>query len=233
MIPCLRLLFAAALFGGVSVPPGASASTFDDHFDGDSGGCPSSWGGLGAGSVVEAGTTVTLHDEYVIYTNDDFDADQPGATVVTVTVAGTTHHTSGGLVDFAQLDNHFWVKLWAQDGRIEIKASDTANGEEEYVAGWVPGYAGGPTRLTYTLEADSFRVATDDPPSSFGPVAYADVFTSFTRADLGHVAKLVIDNECAPDNPPCSSEYDRITLDTGQSTAVRPSGFGRTKALYR
>lgn len=229
-----RAAYRACALSLLCALPGVAASgtVFDDDFTGNSGGMPEGWSGDGTGSVVESGTTVTFHDEFAMWTDEDFDPNQFGTTTVAISVVHSTEHTSGGLIDFLQWDNHFWVKLHA-DGMIEVKASDLESGEEEYVVGQVPGYTGGPTWLSISLNSESFAVSTDAPPFSSGPLSYRAIFTSFTRDDLGHAAKLVLENECSPQGPPCSSEYDRIVLVVGQPTSIESTSFGRLKALYR
>jgi len=58
------------------------------------------------------------------------------------------------------------------------------------------------------------------------------VFTSFTRADLGHAVRLILQNECEPTGPPCTSVYDRVTVETEAGTDVLPVPWGSVKALY-
>jgi hypothetical protein len=213
----------------------AGAETlFDDHFEGASGGVPAGWIGFGTGTAIEVGTTVTLLDEYAMYSETDLDPDQAGlATVLNFWIAETDNHASGGLLDFAEWDNHFWVKLFETDGRIEVKASNAAGGEEEYVVGFVPGYAGQAIQLTLILDADSFAVATDSPSFLSGVVPYGAVFTTFTRSDLGHGTRLVLENECSPGVPPCVSVFDRLTVEVGATTPVDPEEWGSIKAAYR
>ena len=213
--------------------PAAAVVVFDDHFDGNTGGVPVGWFGIGDGSAVEAGTVVTLNDEFIIVTEADVDPDQTGATVLTTMIVGTTHHTHGGLIDFAQQDSHFWIKLWAADGRLEVKASNVVDGEQELDVGYVAGYSGGAIELTLVLEAATFTVSTDAPAYSSGPIAYADVFPSFTRADLGHATRLVLENECPVPEPPCWSSYDRLTMWVQEATPVEAVDWGTIKALYR
>lgn len=214
--------------------PTASEATvlFDDHFEGNSGGVPANWSGEGEGSIVEMGTTVTLNDEYVIWTNENFDPCATDRTIIRNEVASTTNHTHVGLVDPAQLDNHIWVKLHALDGKIEVKASDLISGEEEIDVGYVSGYTGGAIQLTVVLESETFSISTDTPPFSSGPISYATVFTSFTRTDLGNFTKLVLQNECDPFGPPCSSIYDRVILEAGSTTPVESRTWGHIKILY-
>lgn len=228
IVACVWALSLPGVLPGLAV----SGTILDDDFTGNSGGIPIGWSGDGTGSIIESGTTVTLHDDFAIWTNADFDVNQSGITTVRVAISPTTEHTSGGLIDFLQWDNHFWVKLHA-DGMIEVKASDLATGEEEYVVGQVVGYTGGATWLTVNLSSDSFAVSTDVPSFSSGPLPYETIFTTFTRDELGHAAKLVIENECSPRDPPCSSEYDRVVLAIGQPTSVESASFGRLKAFYR
>ncbi len=224
------LLVGACLF---VTAPARAVLVYDDHFAGNTGGVPAGWFGVGDGSAVESGTIVTLNDAYVIVTEADVDPDQAGATVLTTAIAGTTHHTHGGLIDFVQQDNHFWIKLWAADGRLEVKASNVADGEEELDIGFVTGYSGGAIELTLVLEAATFTVSADAPAYSSGPIAYSDVFTSFTRADLGHATRLVLENECPEPEPPCWSSYDRLTMWAQEVTAVAPVAWGAIKTLYR
>lgn len=226
-----RVVLAWMLALGFSL---ASAEViFDDHFDGNSGGMPANWIGDGDGSVVEAGSVVTLHDEFGIATVADLDPNQSPATTIATAIDGTSNHSHCGIIDFSQFDNHFWVKLWAEDGRIEVKASDVDNGEEEFVVGQVAGYAGGPIVLTIVLEPETFQISTDAPAFSSGPIAYASVFTSFTRADLGHAAKLVLESECSPVGPPCSSSYDRITMEIGPPSPLASLSWSMIRAPYR
>ena len=215
--------------------PATSGATvvFDDHFEGNSGGVPVNWSGEGEGSIVEEGTTVSFYDEFVIWTNENFDPNATERTIIRNAIANTTNHTHVGLVDPAQFDNHIWIKLHALDGKIEVKASDINSGEEEIIVGYVSGYTGGAIQLTVVLESEIFSIATDTPSFSSGPISYTKVFTSFTRADLGNIAKLVLQNECEPTGPPCSSIYDRVTLEAGSTTSVVSETWGHIKSLYR
>jgi hypothetical protein len=205
---------------------------FDDHFEGNSGSTPSGWSGDGQGTVIESGTTLAFQGNFVIWTNDDLDPNEQNATIITTSIDGTTDHVHVGFLDFAQFDNHIWIKLHALDGKIEVKASNVQGGEEEYVAGYVDGYNGGATHLTVLLEPDSFTIETDTPPFAAGPIPYASVFTTFTRADLGDAARLVIENECSGTGS-CTSSYDRITVTVEEASAVDVVSHGRVKALYR
>ena len=217
----------------LSPPASDAAVVFDDHFEGNSGGVPANWSGEGEGSIVEMGTTVTLYDDFVIWTNENFDPGATDRTIIRNAITSTTNHTHVGLVDPAQLDNHIWVKLHALDGKIEVKASDLSSGEEEIVVGYVSGYSGGATQLTVVLESETFSITTDTPSFASGPISYTTVFTSFTRADLGTSTKLVLQNECDPNGPPCSSIYDRVTLEAGSTTPVESRTWGHIKNLYR
>jgi len=227
------LVVSVLIWSQFSLPLSSAASVvFDDHFEGDSGGVPAGWSGFGDGSVIEAGTTVTFHDEYAIGTDNDLDPCAADETIIRHVITSTTNHTHVGFIDFEQMDNHIWIKLWATDGRIEVKASDAVSGEEEIVAGYASGYAGGEVLLTIRLEAESFSVSTDTPPFTTGPIAYSSVFTSFTRADLGHAVRLVLQNECEPAGPPCTSVYDRVTVETAGSTDVLSASWGNVKTMY-
>ncbi|MGD8395992.1 MAG: hypothetical protein PVF43_11005, partial [Candidatus Eiseniibacteriota bacterium] len=108
----------------VAPAPANAAIVFDDHFEGNSGGLPAGWSGEGDGSVVESGTTVTFHDDFAMWTDVEVDPNAENVTVLRIVITGTTGHTSGGLVDFAELANHFWIKLHGSDGKIEVKASN-------------------------------------------------------------------------------------------------------------
>lgn len=224
----LMLIWLLAL----PAPPSSAAIVFDDHFEGNSGGIPAGWLGEGEGSVVEAGTTVTFHDDFVIATNEDLDPNEAERTTLRNRIASTTNHTHVGLIDYPELNNHFWIKLYAEDGKIEVKAADIASGEEEYVVGYVTGYTGGAIELTVTLDTETFSVSTDSPAFSSGPINYSSVFTSFSRADLGNVAKLVLENECSPYGPPCTSVYDRVTMEVGSPTAAASTTWGHIKRIY-
>ena len=216
-----------------AAPSYPTVVVFDDHFAGDTGAVPTGWSGSDEGSVVESGTTVTLVNDCVIWTDLDFDPDSAGRTILRPKIESTTTHTGGGLVDPQHLDNHFWIKVHAQNGMIEVKASDVSSGEEEYVVGWIPGYSGGAVEVTTILDSDSFQLSTDLPAVSWGPIRYDAVFSTFTREDLGHTAKLVLESECSPSPPPCASAYDRLALEVGAPTSVDPTSWAVIKNTYR
>ena len=186
--------------------PVLATIVFDDHFGGNSGGVPDGW--EGEGTIIEAGTTVTLHADAGMATLSTVDPNA-GTATIWVEVAGTDLKAMVGLLDSLDWSNRFLVKIRAEDGGIEVRASNPEQGDEEYVAGYVVGYGGGAIRLMVVLEPTTFSVSTDAPPFSSGPIEYGAVFTSFTRSDLGSVARLMMD----------------IQLEG------HPSGFARTRRI--
>lgn len=212
--------------------PSSASVVFDDHFDGNSEGIPSGWFGEGEGSVVEEGTTVTFADEFVIATTQDLDPNGTDRTTLRNWIVSTTNHTHMGLIEYPGLNNHFWIKLYSGDGKIEVKAGDNTGGEEEYTVGYVAGYSGGAIELTLMLQAETFTVSTNSPAFTSGPISYSSVFSSFTRADLGQATRLVLESDCSPYGPPCSTVYDRVSMEVEGPTPTGLTTWGRIKMLF-
>ena len=223
----LRALTIGCLLFAVQQPVSATI-VFDDDFEGNSGGMPEGW--EGEGTIIEEGTIVTLYAEAWMGSIGTVDPNA-GTATIWVEVEGTDLKAMIGLLDSLDWSSHFFVKIRAEDGGIEVKASNPEQGEEGYVAGYVSGYGGGPVRLTVVLETTTFSISTDQPPFFTGPIEYGSVFTSFTRADLGSMSRLVTDIQLEG-HPSAFASYDRVTMDVESSTPVQSNTFGRIKSLY-
>jgi len=213
----------------LSAPQPLSATiVFDDHFDGDSGGVPEGW--EGEGTIIEAGTTVTLYADAGMGTLSTVDPNA-GTATIWVDIAGASYRAMIGIMDSNDW-SRFLVKIRATDGQIEVKAGNTEQEEDQYIPGYVTGYEGGPIRLTVVLAPTTFSVSTDNPPFFSGPIEYGSVFTSFTRTDLGSAARLLTDIQLEG-YPSAFASYDRIAMDVEFPTPIEPTTFGQIKALFR
>ena len=221
----LALIFLVA----VDLQSASATMVFDDHFTGNSGGIPANW--TGQGTIVESGTTVTLHGFAYMGTTQTFDP-QGGTLTVTAEIVGTNYRAHAGIVDPATRLNQFEFKITVPDGSVDVHVKDGDSGEQEYLAGYLSEYTGGPIRLTAVLTATTFTISTDSPPFSTGPVDYAAAFPTFTRADLGNATALLVVCE-ALDGIPTFTTYDRITATVDQPTAVERNTLGQIKARYR
>lgn len=233
-----RRCLSAALSLGCLLPvaqrSASAAIVFDDHFDGNSGGVPVGWYLLvgDAGSVVEAGTHVTLCGDVAILSDAYVDPSE-GTVVLTIEVSATESEYGVGTGLLEPLTwNRFVCDLSAPDGQLEVGVADLDGGEEHYIAGYLAGYTGGAIRLTLVLEPTTFSISTDSPPFSSGPIAYAAVFSTFTREDLGPAVNVALANDVLESGTGCSS-VDRITVDVDLPTPVAGTTFGRIKALFR
>ena len=218
----------------LAVPPPASATiVFDDHFDGDSGGMPAGWFlGFGTGSVVEWGTVVDLLDSKVVIASDSEVDPSVGTVSIVVQIAGANGAAGAGAGFTSDPASHFAFLLYVSDGQVFISGEDAEGGEQNYVAGYLSGYTGGPICVTLETGPTTFRISTDSPPFDSGSIQYAEVFPTFTRDDLGTAARLLLVNDVEPSEWG-SSSFDRITVDAGGPTPVESMTFGRIKALYR
>jgi hypothetical protein len=214
--------------------PVSATIVFDDHFDGESGGMPAGWFlAFGTGSVVEWGTVVDLLDSKVVIGSDSSVDPSVGTVSLVVQVAGASGAAGAGAGFFtSDLASHFGFLLDVSDGQVYISAEDAEGGEQNYIAGYLSGYTGGPICVTLELGPTAFRISTDSPPFDSGSIQYADVFPTFTRDDLGPAASLFLVNDVEPGEWG-SSSFDRITVDVGEPTPVKYATFGQIKALYR
>lgn len=227
--PCLvagSLLVSLLL----AIPQPVSATiVFDDHFTGNSGGIPADWWGQGV--IVEAGTTVTLHNFAFMATTPTIDP-QAGIVTVTVDIVGTNYRAHAGIVDPVTHQNQFEFKITLPNGDVDVRVKDATGGDQGYYAGRLTGYTGEPIRLTAVLTATTFTISTDSPAFSTGPIEYAVVFPTFTRAALGNAAALLLVCE-ALEGSSTHTTYDRVTADIEQEVPTEPTTFGAVKALYR
>ena len=229
---CLSVgLFLMALSLALS-QPAAATIVFNDHFDGNSGGMPAGWFlAMGSGSVVESGTVVDLLYSKVVISSDAVLDPSVGTVSIVVQIAGVTGTAMAGF-GFGTGNCHFGVLTQATDGRIYVISQDADGGEQNYTAGYLSGYTGGPIRVTLEMGPATFRISTDSPPFDSGEILYTAVFPTFTRADLGSAAQLFLVNDVEPGESG-SSSFDRITVDVTAPTPVGDTSFGRIKALYR
>jgi hypothetical protein len=227
-------LFVAFLL--IAAPqPALATIVFDDHFTGDSGGIPTNWYRIwGTGTVIEAGTTVTLGqdgvgDDASIGSDATIDPSSGTVRIETDFVGIVSQAGSGLFVPPAGFPvTCFICDIRLEDGRIEVGGSN-AGGDDWYIVGHLVGYAGGPIRLAVILEPTWFSVSTDSPPFSSGPIDYTTAFATFTRDDLGTAASAAL----AVLGDPAYSIVDRILVDVEGATPVETMTFGRIKALYR
>ncbi len=234
--------FSQRLLAGLSmgflllVPPQPVSATivFDDHFTGDSGGIPANWSRLfGTGTVVEAGTTVTLGQDGVgddVAIGSDATVDPSSGTVTIETdFDGIAGQGMSGLFVGWPPPVFFGCAIRTEDGRLEVNVGDTEGGTEWYDVGYLVGYTGGPIRLTMVLGPTWFSVSTDSPPFSSGPIDYTAVFSTFTREDLGSAAHALLFDY----GDPGTTIVDRVLVEVEGATPVESMTFGRIKALYR
>jgi hypothetical protein len=226
--PSMALGILLGFLVAAAMSPALAVIVFDDHFDGNSGGVPEGWQGDGA--IIEQGTVVTLYDNAGMATLSTFDPNA-GTATIWVDIAGASYRAMVGIMDATGWSRLF-VKIRATDGQIQVKAGNTEQEEDEYIAGYATGYEGGPIRLTVVLDLSTFSVSTDDPPFSSGPIEYSAVFSSFTRADLGPAARLLTDIQLEG-QPSAFASYDRITMDVTSAAPVERSSFGRIKTRHR
>lgn len=235
MRPHIRFCLATGLVlvSLLSTTPQAGLATtvFDDHFTGNSGGVPAGWSiVLGAGSVVEDGTTVTLGQDIVAIGSDAVLDPSSGTVTIETDITGIAGQIASGLVVPGEFPVTFFIcEIRTADGRIEVTGGDVVGGMQSYNLGKLTGYAGGPVRLTVNLGPTSFSVSTDSPQFSSGPIEYAKAFATFTREDLGTAGSVVLmDYE-----DPGSSVVDRVRVDVEESTPVESATFGFVKTLFR
>jgi hypothetical protein len=217
----------------LAVPQPASATiVFDDHFDGNSGGMPAGWSiAFGTGTAVESGTVVDLLDSKVVISSDASVDPSVGTVSLELQIAGVTGAAMAG-AGFGTDSCHFGILIGAADGQVYIVSQDVEGGEQNYVAGYLSGYTGGPIHVTLETGPTAFRISTDSPPFDSGSIEYVDVFPTFTRDDLGTAANLSLVNDVEPGTWG-SSSFDRITIDVDGPTPIEAMSFGRIKALYR
>ncbi len=216
--------------------PASAAIVFDDHFDGNSGGMPEGWSlFLGSGTVVESGTVVTLDHNIIIVSDATIDPNS-GTVAITWDVAGASPsiYSLALLVASASLSAAMAIGLEPSGEEFQVLVGAFIGGDWQE-GGWaqaLPGYMGGPVRFTLTVGPTSFSVTCEDPPISSGSIDYAEAFPDFTRADLGTVCNLLLQND-APDEFSAPSSVDRIVVDVADVTPVESTTFGRIKALFR
>ncbi len=195
---------------------------------------PAGWSRLfGTGSVREFGTVVDLLDSKVVIVSDASVDPSVGTVNLLAKIAGDSGVAGAGtgLVS-SSLDSHFGFRLGATDGQVYVNAADTESGEQEYNAGYVNSYTGGPISVTLETTSADFRIFTDSPPFDSGYILYADVFPTFTRDLLGAAARLYLVNDVETGEWG-SSSIDRITVDVDVPTPIEPATFGRIKAMFR
>lgn len=209
----------------------ASATVaFDDHFTGNSGGIPAGWSLFaGPGTAMESGSDVRLDGDVILITAATVDPSDWTVTITTY-LSGSNSEAGVGLYD-PDTGSRFGFGLRLSDQRLEVTGANVPGGEQQYTAGYVGGYAGGPIRVRLVFDSLSFSVSTFPPDFSAGPIAYGEAFPSFTRADLGAAARVMIVNDDATDLPGWSS-LDRVTVEAGPPVPVQETTIGRIKALY-
>jgi hypothetical protein len=220
-------LFVAFLL--IAAPqPALATIVFDDHFTGDSGGIPTNWYRIwGTGTVIEAGTTVTLGqdgvgDDASIGSDATIDPSSGTVRIETDFVGIVSQAGSGLFVPPAGFPvTCFICDIRLEDGRIEV-GGITDEGDEWYDVGHLVGYAGGPIQLTFILGPTWFSVSTDSPPFASGPIDYSTVFEHLTREDLGTAASVVLFDY---GDPGCTI-IDRVVVDVEAASPVENMSIG-------
>jgi len=213
----------------IAAPRPVSATVvFDDHFTGDSCGIPANWYRIwGTGTVIEAGTTVTLGqdgvgDDACIGSEATIDPSSGTVRIETDFVGIVSQGASGLFVPPAGLPvTCFMCDIRVEDGRIEV-GGITDEGDEWYDAGHLVGYAGGPIQLTFILGPTWFSVSTDSPAFASGPIDYSTVFEHLTREDLGTAASVMLFDY---GDPGCTV-IDRVVVDVEEASPVENVSIG-------